>query len=182
MLNYKTIPKLTPKTIARFWAKVDIKGEDDCWPWRGSCDKTGYGHFGIKAACSYLAHRVSLAIVGIRSNKLMVLHDPLACNTPSCVNPRHLRLGTQIENGLDARLVGKKKGSKHHSAKLTELDIPIIRALSKTKSQQDVGKLFNISRRAISFIITGTNWKHVIGVATDKQVKIYLKKNNLTTD
>jgi hypothetical protein len=63
---------------------------------------------------------------------------------------------------------------------LTDADIPIIRKLLETLTQTAIGKLFNISKQAINQIIKLKHWKHVIGVATDAQVKAYLKKNNLT--
>jgi hypothetical protein len=167
MPNYNPIPKLTPIYIARFLAQVDIKGENDCWPWRGWKDKWGYSTFRIGPK-KYLSHRVSLAIVGIKSNHLEVRH---LCNNPNCVNPRHLQFGTHKENGLDAKLVGKTQGSKNYCAKLTELDIPIIRNLAKKISHTNIGQLFRVSHQTIDYIISNKAWTHVTRVATDKEVK-----------
>jgi hypothetical protein len=44
----------TPEVL---WSKVDIKGEDDCWPWKGSLKNDGYGRVQIND-WNYYAHRV----------------------------------------------------------------------------------------------------------------------------
>ena len=31
--------------VERFWSKVDKRGPDDCWPWLGTLEPTGYGQF-----------------------------------------------------------------------------------------------------------------------------------------
>ena len=60
------IPVLNEKTISRFWSKVDIKGEDDCWPYLNYTDKDGYGNFwitiGSGKGATFRANRVSLFI------------------------------------------------------------------------------------------------------------------------
>ncbi len=35
---------ISESTLARFWAKVDVRGPDECWPWRGATDPKGYGN------------------------------------------------------------------------------------------------------------------------------------------
>ena len=36
---------LAPNTRARFWAKVDVCGPDECWPWMAGLSGNGYGRF-----------------------------------------------------------------------------------------------------------------------------------------
>lgn len=182
MPNYKPIPKLTTKIIDHFWSKVDIRGLNDCWPWLASCAYNGYGLFFINRRL-YRAPRVALATVGKRSNILDVLHDPIICNTPGCVNPRHLRFGTQADNGQDTALAGSLKGVKNKAAKLIDTDIPIIRKLSETLSQQKIADFFNVKQPAISRIILGQTWAHIAGVASYSEVasifsNLPVKKNN----
>src|SRR6266487_2334557 len=33
----------------RFWAKVEVRGPDDCWLWKG-CFSEGYGQFSVGSA------------------------------------------------------------------------------------------------------------------------------------
>jgi hypothetical protein len=182
MPKYRPIPKLTPKDLMRFWSKVDKKGKNDCWPWLAGCTYDGYGQFSI-GSTGYRSSRIALAIAGFRSNTLETRH---LCNNPSCCNPWHLAFGTPVENGQDQRTNGSKKGSKHNLARLIETDIPIIRKLVSLwghGSQVFLAKLFCVTHSTIGRIISGEHWTHVIGVATDKEVKAFLRKRkiNLTT-
>lgn len=82
----------------RFWKKVDKKGPDDCWEWKGSKSSSGYGHIIFEGKTTD-AHRVSYILThGEIPENLLVLHN---CNNKTCVNPRHLRSGTQSENMHD---------------------------------------------------------------------------------
>jgi hypothetical protein len=70
-----------------------------CWLWMGALNN-GYGSVSAgRDGKKLLAHRASYAeYVGDPVGKV-VMHK---CDTPACVNPGHLALGTQLDNMLDA--------------------------------------------------------------------------------
>lgn len=91
---------------ARFWAKVDKRGADECWPWTAALGKPPrhYGRFRQPTGHEY-AHRVAWRLTnGPIPEGAKVLHG---CDNPPCCNPGHLRLGSQTENNLDAVARGR---------------------------------------------------------------------------
>ena len=93
-------------TLKRFWSKVDKRGPDDCWEWKASLNHGGYGQFRLITRCE-LSHRISAQIAHPNPNGyICVLHS---CDNPKCVNPNHLRWGTQLENMQDLKKRGSSK-------------------------------------------------------------------------
>lgn len=93
----------------RFWAKVDRRGDADCWPWLGAGDQRGYGLFKLEVGSQGRAHRVAYEIaIGEIPAGLTLDHSchtrdmscPGGTNCPHrrCVNPAHLRPMTTEEN------------------------------------------------------------------------------------
>ena len=81
----------------RFWSKV-AKTDDGCWLWTAGGTKAGYGLFHPSTVKVY-AHRYSYVLAnGPIPEGMVVRHD---CDTPRCVNPAHLRLGTNADNVRD---------------------------------------------------------------------------------
>lgn len=79
----------------RFWAKVKITSEHECWLWQEGTTNGGYGTFGA-AGRMYLAHRWAYEhMVGPIPEGLHIDH---LCRVRRCVNPSHLEPVTSGEN------------------------------------------------------------------------------------
>lgn len=85
---------------ARLWAKIDRRGEAECWPWIGKSRTTfGYGVVRYHGR-SEGAHRAAwMSWHGPIPDGMHMLHS---CDNPGCCNPHHLRPGTPKENIRDA--------------------------------------------------------------------------------
>lgn len=81
----------------RFWRHVFPAGALDCWAWRGSCTRGGYGQF-MLGRRSITAHRWAYEqMVGPIPEGLSLDH---LCKNRACVNPYHLDPVTQRVNVL----------------------------------------------------------------------------------
>ncbi len=90
----------------RFWAKVDKSGE--CWLWTGArSGRNRYGYFGLGGKRDGIAraHRVAYELtIGSIPDGMVVCHK---CDTPHCVNPSHLFVGTPKDNTEDMLRKGR---------------------------------------------------------------------------
>ena len=146
----------------RFWAKVDRRGENDCWEWTACCDAGGYGMLGIDGK-THRAHRLSFEMHYCDiPDGLCVCHH---CDKPPCVNPRHLFVGTHTENSADRDRKGRNVyqfGESHHNAKLTEDDVRDILSRRYVPGVQvRVAREFGVSQGVISLIRSRETWKHL---------------------
>jgi hypothetical protein len=86
-----------PTLSERFWAKVSIANDDDCWGWRNATNRKGYGIL-ILDGKSKLAHRVAWELCfGEIPHGQMVLHK---CHNRDCCNPSHLAIGDKPDTSL----------------------------------------------------------------------------------
>lgn len=86
----------------RFWSKV--AKTDGCWLWTASTARGGYGQLRV-GNTTVRAHRLSYELAfGSIPNGMSILH---ACDEPLCVNPAHLRAGTDADNMQDAVARGR---------------------------------------------------------------------------
>lgn len=92
--------------VEKFWMQVD-KRPSGCWLWTGT-RTTGYGVLSLGKNKSVLAHRFSWQLHHEQPipTGMKILHT---CDTPSCVNPVHLWLGTQQENIADMDRKGRRR-------------------------------------------------------------------------
>lgn len=150
--------KPEPAQFATFWKRVNKRGK--CWLWTGPLNAKGYGQF--KATVAGLdywsAHRISWAIhKGEIPEDMHVLHN---CDNPWCVNPDHLRLGTNQENVDDKKRNGRQLcGERMNTSKLTPAEVQEIRLSSE--SNAELGRRYGINPDNVKKIKNGTNWKHL---------------------
>lgn len=142
----------------RFWSKVDVRGPEECWPWKFGVNSSGYGVFCGLLRRQMIAHRFSWEIVnGPIPTGLNVCHS---CDNPPCVNPRHLFIGTTAENAADRNLKGRQsKGQTHPVSKLTDNDVQEIRTSRASGARLSIR--FGVSRTQISNIRNRKQWAHI---------------------
>lgn len=89
--------------------------EAGCWIWTGTVNERGYGRV-YSGGRMWIAHRLSWTQVnGPIPAHMFVCHR---CDTPSCVNPDHLFLGSPRDNVIDMAAKGRhREQKKTHCAK-----------------------------------------------------------------
>lgn len=98
------------KDIDRFMRKVDQSAASECWLWIGATRPNGYGNF-LLGGRTTGAHRAAWSLLkGEIPTGMQVCHR---CDTPSCVNPEHLFLGTQQDNLNDMGAKGRRVVAPH---------------------------------------------------------------------
>lgn len=155
--------KLYPDPVDRFWAQVDAAG-DGCWEFTGTRFEDGYGMITWDGR-QQGAHRISWIIAnGPIPTGLVVRHR---CDNPPCVRPDHLELGTVRDNCRDMWERGNPqiphlRGSKQNGAKLTEAQIPAIRAARTAgMSVRVLAEQYGVSMSTIYKIGQGKRWQHL---------------------
>lgn len=135
-----------------FWSKVDQQGPSDCWEWKASKNRDGYGQFWI-GNTFIPAHRY---VWEFKNDTIpdgyQILHH---CDNPSCCNPNHLFLGTHSDNMNDKMLKGRSKkiGIKRNFTTEQKL---IIKELNKNGiSQTKIASVLEVTPATIRRILKG---------------------------
>lgn len=163
-ITHRIIPTLSAQLVNKFWSKVKVADHSQCWEWQGARNHQGYGNFSINRK-PYIAHRIAYKLRYKNDpQQLQVCHK---CDNPSCCNPTHLFLGTNLDNVKDRDMKGRqsktslfKKGEMNPRAKLTSADVAKIRAKYKEYEYgyKKLAKEFNSHYANIRRIVKGLQW------------------------
>lgn len=151
MANYEVLRE-------RFLQKIGDKS--GCWLWVGAKNTAGYGFFRMGRQQEG-AHRAAfLLFKGDIPPGMCVCHS---CDTPSCVNPDHLWLGSYFENIQDMIRKGRmgytgSPGIKNARAKLTPEQVQEIKTKYLTQSQREIAREYGICKSTVGYIIRGETW------------------------
>lgn len=169
-----------PTILDRVYDKVDktpgLGPQGECWEWRGRINPvTGYGILCING----VNHRVHRLVYTHHHNNgvtpprdMYVMH---LCDNKPCVNPDHLKLGTNQENVRSAQENGLR-GKGEELLSLTPRQVVEMRNLhaAGTPIVKLIGK-FPISYSCARSIINGKSWKHLIGITDPESVpQVYI--------
>lgn len=147
----------------RHRSKIEYGAPSGCWLWNAAT-VNGYGSVASRGK-SRKAHREAYEDHnGFGSAEgLIVRHK---CDTPACVNPSHLVLGTVADNNSDmVERQRQARGETNGNAKLTEADVRAIRATyvrgSSTQGLDSLARRFGVDPSLIGLIVNRKRWGHV---------------------
>lgn len=95
MIPYFTNVVGDPRMPQRFWDRVEVFGEVDCWMWTGNTSREGYGRIWWNGRKDYTHRVVYQTLVGPIPVGLVTDH---LCKVRNCCNPAHLEPVTCGEN------------------------------------------------------------------------------------
>lgn len=137
-------------------------------------DQDGYGRIGWHGRI-VRAHRLAYQLVhGPIPDGLLVCHS---CDVPSCVNPAHLWVGTDLENKDDSKRKGRRpqgpthrsvthphtvpRGERHWKAKLTPNQVEMIRLLVLAGARaRTIARDYGIGTHHVYALAAGRAWRH----------------------
>jgi hypothetical protein len=156
--------------MSRFFGKhadkIAFAGPDDCWLWTAATSGNGYGQVKARGKMRQ-AHREAYEDEHgpCSADGLVVRHR---CDTPLCVNPDHLEIGTHADNSRDRVGRGRHvscKGSGHSNSKLDEADVLAIRAEyvsgCREHGTRALGRRYGVSQTLVGRIVRRECWGHV---------------------
>lgn len=153
--------------LDRFMEKVELIPFHSCWEWTGQLSKSkGYAMiWDRKLGRTTVASRVSYQLFnGEIPDGLLVCHT---CDNRSCVNPKHLWLGTYQNNTDDMIAKGRvATGLQQVGNRILSLeDVYSIRAEHKAGvvgfGYKAIAKRRGISAGAVRAILTKKTWWYV---------------------
>jgi uncharacterized protein (DUF433 family) len=130
-----------------------------CLLWSGRRNDDGYGLFN-RDSYRGLAHRKSYEVArGYIPAGAVVMHS---CDVPCCVNPSHLRIGTQLDNIAD-RVAKNRSSGGRPKAKLKRADVLAIRArYAAGEAIKSIANDYPVNTSNIHAVAFRRTWKDIV--------------------
>jgi len=159
----------------RFWVRANVAEDGKCWEWQGTMHGSGYGViqgklFGERVG-KLLAHRAAWLIANggkfpdgapPGAHGWVVMHT---CDNRRCVNPSHLKLGSQADNVADMDAKSRdnrhgilpRSGGNHPRATLSAEQVAAI--MFGGKSDQEFASEFGVHHSTVKRVRRGETYK-----------------------
>jgi hypothetical protein len=152
---------------AYFYERIAPEPNSGCWLWTLASDGSGYGHAYFPGRGRIKAHRLAWLLFCGNTYGQSVLHR---CDTPPCVNPSHLFLGTHDDNMADRSAKNRQArhfGESNPRAKLTIEQVREIRALVSSAGTRALADRFGVTIENIRAIVQGKTWRRDVSAYRD---------------
>ena len=145
------------RTLAeRFWEKVDVRGPDECWPWKAGIGSHGYGGIRVDGE-TRTSHTVAYELqhgpipeeYDEAGKRIEVCHS---CHFRPCCNGAHLSLGTRAQNAQQMSDAGRSNQTKGYTEE--QMKIAVLRVKSG-QSIRSVARSLGINRNALANNLPG---------------------------
>lgn len=150
-------PILPNDLRSRFQRRVEKTA--DCWLWLGATNDKGYGLIGSGRRGRLLyVHRLAWEWANNQTLAagLEVCHR---CDTPHCVRPSHLFIGTHAENMSDMARKGRSG-----VAVLNPQTVRHIVALRRQGvRRKEIARRLGVNINTLKDVLSGKNWRHITG-------------------
>ncbi len=147
--------RATYRSIAEYLeTKVQFEPNTGCWLWECATDGSGYG-----------SHFLGGRVVGAHRAAWMLFHGPITrcehvlhkCDTPACVNPNHLTIGSHLDNMKDRARKRRFVLEGKPRAKLTATSVLEIRQSQEPSTT--LAARYGVGRVQVRNIQRGLVWK-----------------------
>lgn len=132
------------------------KSISGCHEFMGWRDSFGYGRFKYKSSGKWVQRAAHRHAVQIATGRELGPDEVCrhACDNPSCCNPDHLSIGTQMDNVADrVRRKRSATGQWNGQSKLTDCDVRVIR--NSTMTNKELAARFGVVNSTISRVRRG---------------------------
>jgi hypothetical protein len=166
--------RLRTGTAAWWAARTRFEPSTGCVLWTGFICPQGYARASWKGKEGVLVHRIAYEQVnGPFDPSLKVCHR---CDTPHCMNPGHLFLGTQKDNMRDMFAKGRARPRGTATPPLTvfpSVSARVTRRLSKPQTRKCVRIIDLLHLTRTSAIIP--RWRQVTGVPSIRPTRAIVR-------
>ena len=148
---------------SRFWERVTPGAPDECWLWPVPPSHT-YGRIRseqYRGGKNVPTHRLSWEIhFGPIPDGMIVCHK---CDTPACVNPAHLFLGTTADNMKDREEKGRHGFYDQSvlSPLSSEQVVDIRQRHAQGETQSALAREYGVCLNTVHKIVHRRSWRHV---------------------
>ena len=181
MKAYKRKRKVGLSDSERFWSKVEIRGPNECWPFRGNI-RGGYGRVRFKGGKKRTATHIAWELTnGPIPERLEIMHT---CDNPPCCNPAHLKAETHVANMQDMLAKGRRKlpgGAAHHAAVISNEQAELVREMAKTtKNKREIARALGIAYHVVFNILKRGGYSAASSLAASTETVSFSPSSKLT--
>lgn len=153
------MPRALDKTISEILSKYGVDTSGDCWLWTRGRDSYGYAQASLGGKVQLVHRFVCRIATGEDIAGKVVMHT---CDTPHCINPAHLRIGTQLDNIRDRVLKGRNGACRGDAAPWSKVNSEAVERLRRDfaagRNRNEISQAYGISKTQMYRIVARESW------------------------